>query len=144
MNKRTRFQIIAVAIAGCVLGLAWPHNAAAVDDKDFEALKDLVNKQGQRIEQLEKAHEKDQKALEQTQKVHEQDQKEIEQLKQQTGETQKTATEAATKADAAAAAKVPGPAATHNFTMVGDAEVQWWRRYYLDRFEFCAAGLPDE
>jgi hypothetical protein len=123
---KTHFPIIGTLIIVGALAAAWPQRAvAAVDDKDFEALKDLVNKQGQRIEQLEKAHEKDLKALDQTQKVHEEDQKQIEQLKQQTGEAQKTASEAATKADAAATANVPGPAATHNFTMVGDAEVQF-------------------
>ena len=102
-----------------------PRATAAVDENDFNALKDLVIKQGQRIDQLEKAHEQDEKALDQTKKVHQQDQQQIQELKQQAGETQKTASEAVAKADAAAAAKVPGPLASHNFTMVGDAEVQF-------------------
>jgi hypothetical protein len=109
-----------------MLAMALPQRAtAAVDDNDFNALKDLVIKQGQRIDQLEKAHEQDQKALEQTKKLHQQDQQQIQELKQQAGETQKTASDAIAKADAAAAANVPGPNATHNFTMVGDAEIQW-------------------
>ena len=53
----------------CVLGLALPPRAAAaVSDEEFKALKDLVTKQGQRIEQLEKSHEKDQQAIEGRQK----------------------------------------------------------------------------
>ena len=54
----------------------------------------------------------------------------INQLQEQVGETQKTAAEAQQKAEAAAqvqpVAPVPGGAlATHNFTLAGDAEVQF-------------------
>src|SRR5690348_2085075 len=121
---RTRYQIICTVIAGSMIGLFAPCSRAIVDDKDFEALKELVNKQGQRIEQLEGGREQDRKALDDARKVHEQDKQQIEQLKQQLGETQKTVSEAASKADAASA-KITGPPATHNFTMVGDAEVQF-------------------
>ena len=122
---KIRLPIISITTAGLVLGLALLPCAAAVDENDFNALKELVIKQGQKIELLEKAREQDQKALDQTRKVHEQDQQQIEQLKQQVGETQKVAADAVTKVDAAAASKVAGPSAAHNFTMVGDAEVQF-------------------
>jgi len=115
-------KIITVLTAGCVLGMALPRCMAAVDDNEFNALKELVIKQGQKIEEMEKARQQDQKTLEQTQKAHEKDVEQIEQLKQQAGETQKTASDAATKADTATA-KISGPSASHNFTMVGDAEV---------------------
>jgi hypothetical protein len=54
----------------------------------------------------------------------------ISQLQEQVGQTRKTAVEAQQKAEAAAqvqpVAPVPSSApATHNFTMVGDAEVQY-------------------
>src|SRR6202158_5118934 len=112
-----RYGILGVLTAGCMLAMALPQRAtAAVDDNDFNALKDLVIKQGQRIDQLEKAHEQDQQALEQTKKLHQQDQQQIQELKQQAGETQKTASDAIAKADAAAAAKVPGPNATQKHT----------------------------
>jgi hypothetical protein len=129
--------ISAALAAAWAIAVALPQPAAAVTDEDFNALKDLVTRQGQRIDALEKTHEQDQKTIEQNQKLHEQDQQKIEQLKQQLGETQKSATdaqktaaEAQQKADATAQAQALRPApgegnATHNFTMVGDAEVQF-------------------
>ena len=105
------------------MGITLPQRAAAITDEEFNALKDLVNKQGQRMDQLEKTHDQDQK-------THEQDQQQIEKLRQQLGETQTLATNAAQKAEAASQVQPvhpvpPGPAALHNFTMVGDAEVQF-------------------
>jgi hypothetical protein len=96
---------------------------AAVSDDEFNALKDLVTKQGQRLDQLEKAHQADQEKLQQSQKTHEQDQQQIQKLQQQLDQTQKTADSAQQKAEAAA--QVQGPSATHNFMVVGDAEVQF-------------------
>ena len=90
---------------------------AAVSDEDFNALKDLVNKQGGKIDQLEKTHE--------------QDQQEILQLRQQLGQTGQVATNAALKAEAASqiqpayAAPTPSATAAHNFIVTGDAEVQY-------------------
>lgn len=117
--------------SGVALGLATSQSAtAAVSDDDFNRLKDLVNQQGQRLDQLEKAHQQDQQTIQQNQQLHQQDQQEIERLKQQLTQTQKTATEAQQKAEAASQVQpvtpVPeGPPASHNFTMVGDAEVQF-------------------
>jgi hypothetical protein len=129
MKNRSHILAVLPAICGLSAVLATPA-AGAVSDDDFNTLKDLVNKQGQRLDQLEKSHEQDQKTIDENKKVHEQDQKEIQNLKQRLDETQKTATEAQQKADAAAQVQpihpVPeGPAATHNFTMVGDAEIQF-------------------
>jgi hypothetical protein len=114
----------------CLLLLSSAAHATGVSDDDFKALKDLVTQQGKRLDQLEQAHERDQKTLDQNQKIHEQDQQEIERLKQQLQDTQKTATDAQQKADAASQVQPvhpvpPAPPATHNFTMVGDAEVQF-------------------
>ncbi len=120
-------QSLTLLAAVCALGLALPPRALAIDEEEFKTWKDQVMK---RLDQLEKAHEQDQKTIDQNQKVHEQDQQEIQRLKQKLDETQKTATDAQQKAEAAAQVQpvhpVPeGPAATHNFTMVGDAEVQF-------------------
>ena len=93
-------------------------SAAQVSEDDFKALKKAVEQLNEKMQKLEQVHEQDQQ-------THARDQQQIDQLKQQLGETQKAATEAAQKADTAASAKVQGPAATHNFTMVGDAEVQF-------------------
>jgi hypothetical protein len=129
MKNRLHLLAVLPAICGLSAALTSPA-AAAVSDDEFNALKDLVQKQGQRLDQLEKSHEQDQKTIEQDQKVHAQDQQEIQGLKQRLDETQKTATDAQQKAEAAAQVQpvhpVPeGPAATHNFTMVGDAEIQF-------------------
>jgi len=104
--------------------------ARAVTDEEFNALKDLVKQQGQRLDQLEQAHVTDQKTIQQQQKTHQQDQQEIQQLKQQIQETRNTANDAQAKADAASQAQatreIPSvPAASHNFMVVGDAEIQF-------------------
>jgi hypothetical protein len=110
--------ILSAAAAACVLGVTLtPHTAAMISDEDFNALKSAFTNQDQRIGQLEK--------------LHAQDQQTIQQLEQRLGETQTLATNAAQKADTAAKIQpvypVPGGAmsALHNFTMVGDAEVQF-------------------
>src|ERR1039457_1729844 len=124
--------MLGAAAASCVLGVALtPHAAAMISDEDFNALKGMVTnqdqrigQQDQRIGQLEKLHEQDQQ-------THQQDQQTIQQLEQRLGETQTLATNAAQKAEAAARIQpvhpVPSGAmsALHNFTMVGDAEVQF-------------------
>src|SRR5258706_15609867 len=100
MTIRSKF--IGTLAAGCALGLALPpYAAAAIDDADFNALKDLVGKQGQRLDSLEKVHDQDQKTILQDQKIHEQDQREIQNLKQRLDLTQKTANDAQQKAEAA-------------------------------------------
>jgi hypothetical protein len=124
-----RLPLLGVLATGCALVLA-PPQAAAIDDEEFKALKDLVIKQGQRLDQLEQAHDQDQKTIQQNQKIHEQDQQEIQSLKQRLDTTQKTAVDAQQKAEAASQIQpihpIPeGPSATHNFSMVGDAEVQF-------------------
>ena len=119
MNIRS--LISGAAAAACSLAIALPPRAAAaVSDEDFNALKDQVTQQGQRIDQLEKTHQQDQQ-------THQQDQQQIQQLRQQLEQTQTLATNAVQKAEAATA-QLPapaGPPASHNFTMVGDAEVQF-------------------
>jgi len=123
---KIRFHLLGLLTAGCLLGVTLPQSASAVTDEDFNALKDLVNKQGQRIDQLEQTHVQDQK-------THEQDQQQIQKLEQQVGETQTLATNAVQKAEAAAQIQpvhtVPnaGPSASHNFMVVGDAEAQFGR-----------------
>ena len=117
--------ILGAAAAACVLGVALtPRAAAMISDEDFNALKSMVTNQDQRIGQLEKLHEQDQQ-------THQQDQQTIQQLEQRLGETQTLATNAEQKADAAAKIQPVNPipsgamSALHNFTMAGDAEVQF-------------------
>ena len=126
---KKRIQVRRLGLVICALAMAIPANIWAVTDDEFNALKDLVIKQGQRLDQLEKEHNQDQKSLEQGQKLHEQDQKEIEQLKQRLEDTQKTATDAQRAATAAQVQPIhpvpEGAGATHNFMVVGDAEIQF-------------------
>jgi hypothetical protein len=117
--------ISGATVAACVLGVALtPRAAAMISDEDFNALKSAVTNQDQRIGQLEKLHEQDQQ-------THQQDQQTIQQLQQRLGETQTLATNAEQKAEAVAKVQSVYPvesaarSALHNFTMVGDAEVQF-------------------
>ncbi len=109
-------------VAACASGVTLtPRAAATISDEDFNALRSAVTNQDSRIGQLEKLHEQDQQ-------THEQDQQTIQQLEQRLGETQTLATNAEQKAEAAASKiQPPSPVmnALHNFTMVGDAEVQY-------------------
>ena len=100
MNTRSR--MIGLLAAGCAAGLFAPHAVLAVTDDEFNALKDLVTKQGQRLDELEQKHLQDQK-------IHEQDQQKIQDLQRQLGETQATATNAMQKAEAATQAQARPP-----------------------------------
>jgi hypothetical protein len=121
---------IGVLLFFCVAVAHTAARAAEVTEEDFKALKDLVIQQGHRLDQLEQDHQRDQKTIEQNQKVREQDLQEIQKLRQQIEDTQKTATDAQQKAETVSQVQpvhaVPQtPGATHNFTVVGDAEVQF-------------------
>ena len=118
------YTVVLQTVAACMIAVALPTSALAqVSQDDFNALKKMVEQLGGQVQKLEGAHEQDQK-------THQQDQQEIQHLKQQLGETQATATNAMQKAESAAQVQPvhpvpPGPSALHNFTMVGDAEVQF-------------------
>jgi hypothetical protein len=124
---KIRSQLVTVLAAGCALGIALPPCAsAAVSDEEFQQLKDLVSQQGQEIKQQDQRIDQLTETHEQDQTNHLLDQQKIQQLEQQLGDTQTTATNAMEKADEVAqaqAAAVPGPAASHNFALAGDAEV---------------------
>jgi hypothetical protein len=111
-----------VLAAGC---LVLPRHASAqVSVDEFNAWKETVKKLGQQVQELMKTHDQDQK-------THEEDQKKIESLQQQLGETKTAVTNATQKAEEVARVQSAYPvvsgamSATHNFTMVGDAEVQF-------------------
>lgn len=111
-------SLIPKVAAGCAMAMAFsPAARAEVSDADFEALKNLVVTQGRQIDAL--------------QKTNSLDQQQINQLHQQLGETQTTANNAEQKAEAANQVQPTfpppnlGTTATHNFSMVGDAEVQF-------------------
>jgi hypothetical protein len=124
---KIRSLILSALVAGCAVGVALPAPASAqVTADDFNALKKMVEQLSEKVQKLEQTHDQDQKQ-------HEQDLQQIQQLQLRLGETQMIATNAVQKAEAASQVQpvhpVPpgsaGPSATHNFTMVGDAEVQF-------------------
>jgi hypothetical protein len=138
-------------LAIAMVGVASPYRAAAeVSDEDFKALKDAVQQLSDKVKNLEQTHEADQKTHEadqqkiqelqqqvgETKKAANQAQAEagstagmkrkINQLEAQMEETKKTTPEAQGKAPLQPVAPIPpGPLATHNFTLAGDAEVQF-------------------
>jgi hypothetical protein len=138
--------VLAIAMIGTVI----PYRAAAeVSDEEFKALKDAVQQLGDKVQKLEQTHEEDQKTHEaDQQKIQELEQqvgetkktatqaqqeagsaagmkRKINQLQEQV-EAQKTATEAQGKAQVQPVAPALGEGlATHNFTLAGDAEVQF-------------------
>ncbi|HEX9046137.1 MAG TPA: hypothetical protein VF988_03850 [Verrucomicrobiae bacterium] len=113
---KIRSLIIGATAGGCALGALAPAKlSAAPSDEAFNALSDMVAKQGQMIQEL--------------MKTHQQDQQQIQDLKQQVSQTQELATNAVEKAEAAAQPVFPTPnppaKMTHNFMVVGDAETQF-------------------
>jgi hypothetical protein len=136
---KTRSFAVGCAAVCCALAVALPlRTAAAIDDQQFKEVKDLVNKldqkvekQDQRIDQLEKTHAQDAQVHAQDQKTHEQDQQKIQDLEQKLGETQRTVSDVQQKAAMAGPVeplpRVPLDEATvnHNFSILGDAEVQF-------------------
>ena len=114
--------IYAVALAACAVGISLPPSArAAVSDEDFNALKNAVQELNEKVKKLEQVHEQDQQ-------THQQDQQKAQQLQQQLDQTQQLATNAVQKAEAATQVQPvhplpPGPPATHQFQVAGDAEV---------------------
>ncbi|MEY2430069.1 MAG: hypothetical protein QOJ40_2954 [Verrucomicrobiota bacterium] len=136
---KTRSFAFGCTAACCALVLAFSvSTVAAIDDQQFNELKDLVNKLGQKIEkqdqridQLEKTHAQDGQVHAQDQKLHEQDQQKIQELEQKVGETQRTIADVQQKAVAVAPVeplpRVPLDEATvnHNFSILGDAEIQF-------------------
>src|SRR5438477_7233858 len=110
MNMKTRSFALGCAALCCALAVVLPvrTTAAAIDDQQFNELKDLVtklgqkiDKQDQRIDQLEKTHAQDGQVHTQDQKTHEQDQQKIKELEQKLGETRRTVAEVQQKAAAA-------------------------------------------
>lgn len=99
------------------MGIALPPRAAAeVSDEDFNKLKAAVEQLSQKVEGLEQTHEKDKEK--------------IRELQSQIAKTEKTAGTGEYKAEATTqpppVAQAPaGPLATHDFMIVGDAEVQY-------------------
>lgn len=123
-------QKFCALVISLLIALPCSSSATAISEEEFQQLKDLVNKQGQRLDQLEQAHAHDQQLMQQSEKIHQQDRQEIQKLKQQLLDAQQTASSTQARSETPAEVQPvhpvpPTPTASHNFTMVGDAEVQF-------------------
>jgi hypothetical protein len=104
---------------------------AEISADDFHALRDLVLQQGKRLDELEQAHQADQKKLQESHQQHERDQQQIESLKRQLQSAPVTPAQSTVLAENPPPAiqpihaLPPTAAASHNFLVAGDAEVQF-------------------
>jgi Skp family chaperone for outer membrane proteins len=155
MKIRTDTSALAVIVWLMGIGLV-SRTAAEISDDDFKALKQQVQQLSDKVQKLEEVHEQDQQTHQQDQEKIQQleqqvgktqqtaadaqekakaaarMQRKVEQLQEQVSETQKTAAEGkgAVGAQVQPVAPVPeGPLALHNFSIVGDAEVQFGKIY---------------
>jgi competence protein ComGC len=138
---KNRSLIIPVLAACALISLSLPNRTSAeVSDDDFAKLKAMVEDLNTQVQTLKATHEQDQAT--------------IQKLEQKVGETQETAasakqeataaTTAATAATAAAqATPAPAPEPTHDFMIVGDAEVQYGQVIHPNQHAaFTLANFP--
>ncbi len=120
-------------IALCVMAMAGPAGAADVSEADFNALKELVRKQGEDLQKLTEQMRQLQQTHEADQQAHTNDQEQIRQLQQQlAAQPPAVGTNVAASAVAAAVEMAPMPrvpideaTVNHNFIIAGDAEFQF-------------------
>jgi hypothetical protein len=137
---KTIAKILTITLSVLAFTTIAPRRAAAITDEEFKTMQELLQKQGQQLQELQKAREEDRQ--------------EIQHLKQQLGDTQKTATDAQKKAEetekvaAETAAKVqpvnPVPseeaAAQRNFLITGGMDVLYQKHesdngsFFLNHF----------
>ncbi|MGO9529492.1 MAG: hypothetical protein ACLP0A_18195 [Verrucomicrobiia bacterium] len=132
---KTRSLILEVIVAAGALGVLLPWQASAVTDEQFQALQQQMQQQSQQIQDLQKSRQEDQQEIQKlkeqvgaTQKTTDETQKKLDDTQKKVEETQQTAT-AAAEAAAKVQPTVPIPSegilATHNVSLVGDAEFQF-------------------
>jgi hypothetical protein len=112
-------------IAGLAMGIALPLELRAqISSEDFNALRKTVEQLADKVQRLEQTHTNDTLA-------HQKDMEQIQQLREKLGETQRTVANVEQQGAAAAQVqplpRVPLDEATvnHNFSILGDAEVQY-------------------
>ncbi len=122
-----------LALGSVFCAVCWPCLLAAADvtEADFNALKELVRKQGEEVQRLGEEVRKLQQTHAADQQAHQQDQEQIQKLQQQLA-TQQPGTNVARQAVAEAVEMAPMPrvpideaTVNHNFMILGDAEFQF-------------------
>jgi len=126
--------IFGVVATGCAMAVVLPRSAEAITDEEFRALQQQLQQQQQQIQQLQDQRKQDQQEIQELKRKVDDTEQKVNETQKSTAETQKTAEEAhkaATEAVAQVQPVHPVPSgalsATHNFAMVGDAEVQFVR-----------------
>jgi hypothetical protein len=126
--------IFGVMVAAGTLGVFQPRQTMAMTDEQFQTLQQQMQQQAQQIQDLQKAREEDKQEIQQlkdqlgaTQKTTDETQKKLDDTQKKVEETQQTAVAAEAAAKVQPTYPVPseGILATHNVSLVGDAEVQF-------------------
>jgi type II secretory pathway pseudopilin PulG len=123
---KNRSLIIGVLLVA--LATALPRQAQAVTDEQFQQMQLQMQQQSQEIQDLQKARQEDKQEIQKlkdqlgvTQKTTDDTQKKVEETQKKVEETQ----QAAAQVQPVHPVPVEGILATHNFSLVGDAEVQF-------------------
>ena len=119
------------AVVLCAIGLPEPLAAADITEADFNALKELVRKQGEQMQQLAEEVRKLQQTHTADQQAHQRDVEQIQRLQEQLA-AQQPGTNIARQTVAEAVEMAPMPrvpideaTVNHNFMILGDAEFQF-------------------
>jgi len=122
--KPTSSKTFATFAVSCMIGFSVRHTAnAAVSDEDFNALKQAVEQLSKKVHTLEATHEEDQAKIRKLQR-RATDSPAAPALAPVAAGEEKGKSSPASLLETGVA-DITGPLATHNFTMVGDAEVQF-------------------
>ncbi len=133
---KNRYLASGMALTSLGLLAALPnHVSAQVTQEQFDALKEVVRKQGEAMKQLGDQVQKLQQTHQIDEQQHQQDLQQIQQLRQSLGQAQQkpsVAQEALKATEEAAATEPPMPrvpldeaTVNHNFSILGDAEFQY-------------------
>jgi hypothetical protein len=121
--------IFGIVATGCAMAVVLPRSAEAITDEEFRAFQQQTQ---QEIQQLQDQRKQDQQEIEQLKKKVGDTEQKVDETQKSAVETQKKAEDAQKTATEAAAQVQPvhpvpseGILATHNFSLVGDAEVQF-------------------
>lgn len=116
MTLRNKAVLGSILAAGCILGASAPRSARAeVSDEEFSALKKTVEALSGQVRDLQSTHEEDQAKIRKLQR------RSVESVKSTSDPKQTLAPSAPETLSATAA----GALASHSFSIVGDAEVQY-------------------
>jgi hypothetical protein len=128
---KTRYLMAALTAVLCLITSAEPAWSAEISEADFQALKELVRKQGEAMQKLAEEVHQLQQAHAADEQTHQKDVEQLHQLQERLTAAQRATTnvqaEAAATVEMQPILRVPIDEATvnHNFSILGDAEFQF-------------------